>query len=439
MYRHIRKSCKVVKAEAIAAKEAAATPSITQQLEESKSHLAELSAQVAHMTLTLFMDLVREQATQLFDLKVSPLTTNSTAKERPSSAAIVIPIAPQIQIVSWSDIDRRIVISPADLQSAFVENPRLVECSRFDEETKADIDGAAPYVLDALMELTRRAHTAPTAQNVYWTPKKPSQAMVWNVDTWVAIPLVDATRMIFDSIVRYIHRISASPPQWSQVSRRAQSAIRWVLDLYGSSPEAFVTASKILMRAHLADLAPLPPDQQLLRAFAAARNASLLSKEIAPNQRLQWKCQMGHTFHLKYEDARDEGLWCDKCPTVGSAGEARCRRIFETLLGVPFPQIRPAFLIREATGQPLELDGYNEELKLAFEYQGVQHYQFSQKWHGSLEELQRQRDRDAEKVVMCQQHGVALLVIPHFITQPGAHIRARLTEMGYLGHQPTVQ
>jgi hypothetical protein len=80
------------------------------------------------------------------------------------------------------------------------------------------------------------------------------------------------------------------------------------------------------------------------------------------------------------------------------------------------------------------LDGYNEELKLAFEFQGIQHYQFSQKWHGSLQEFQRQRDRDAEKVVACQQHGVALLVIPHFITQLGVHIRARLTEMGYIGH-----
>jgi hypothetical protein len=235
--------------------------------------------------------------------------------------------------------------------------------------------------------------------------------------------------------VRCISQIAIAPTQWIQVSPEAQTAIKWIRNLYGSNPEAVVKGAKMLMRIHLATMAPLPPEQQVLHAFAMKRNSVLLSKTAAPNQSLQWMCSVGHKFQLKYEDARDEGLWCNQCPLTNSAGETRCRRILESLLDAPFPTVRPAFLIRESTGQPLELDGYNEELKLAFEYQGVQHYQFSQKWHGTLEAFQDQCDRDADKAAMCQQYGIALLVIPYHATRLGAHIRSRLTEMGYINQQ----
>ena len=44
-----------------------------------------------------------------------------------------------------------------------------------------------------------------------------------------------------------------------------------------------------------------------------------------------------------------------------------CREILESIYSVPFKPCRPNFLKNPKTGRNLELDGYNEELKIAFE------------------------------------------------------------------------
>ena len=44
----------------------------------------------------------------------------------------------------------------------------------------------------------------------------------------------------------------------------------------------------------------------------------------------------------------------------------------------------------------LRLDGYNEELKLAWEYNGVQHYYVADKHYGEAD-LDAQRKRDQKK------------------------------------------
>jgi hypothetical protein len=52
----------------------------------------------------------------------------------------------------------------------------------------------------------------------------------------------------------------------------------------------------------------------------------------------------------------------------------RCHIILEILTGRQFMSVRPYWLKNPETGRNLELDCYNEEYRLALEYNGVQHY-----------------------------------------------------------------
>ena len=86
---------------------------------------------------------------------------------------------------------------------------------------------------------------------------------------------------------------------------------------------------------------------------------------------------------------------------------------FESIFtGFQFPRKRPSFL-KSNTGRFLEVDGYCEELQLAFERQGEQHYVgdhfFYKRRRDSFPE---QVARDKLKVLQCAAAGVRLVVAP---------------------------
>lgn len=106
--------------------------------------------------------------------------------------------------------------------------------------------------------------------------------------------------------------------------------------------------------------------------------------------------------------------------------EEQCRQIFEQLFpGHVFVKARPAWLINPRTNHALELDGYNEELKLAFEYNGPQHYQYPNRYHRSETEWLEQKYRDLVKRQICNQRGVYLITIPYHV--PRHHLRSFIT------------
>lgn len=120
----------------------------------------------------------------------------------------------------------------------------------------------------------------------------------------------------------------------------------------------------------------------------------------------------------------------DPSPAVGcSRGEEACRVHMEKRFGVPFAKARPSFMRNPVTGENLELDVYNEELAIAVEYNGRQHYEFNSHFHnGSNDRFQNQQYRDLIKKQLCEQNGVRLVIVPYSvpIDQIGSYIDSEL-------------
>lgn len=132
----------------------------------------------------------------------------------------------------------------------------------------------------------------------------------------------------------------------------------------------------------------------------------LLTKEFKTiNTRLRIICLNGHLF-TRNKQKIFIGSWCKKCKIFKN--ESICRYIFESLFECKFIKCRPTWLINSKTNRKLELDGYNEQLKIAFEYDGEYHYKKTKK-------LINQQYRDNIKNELCKQNNINLIRIPYTI------------------------
>jgi hypothetical protein len=98
-----------------------------------------------------------------------------------------------------------------------------------------------------------------------------------------------------------------------------------------------------------------------------------------------------------------------------SKGERECRRVMEQLFQRAFPSKRPLFMLNAITGKPLELDCCNEDMKLAVEYNGVQHYKYTKVFHKNYETFRLQQYRDEMKKRLCEQNNYTLIIVPYTI------------------------
>ena len=106
----------------------------------------------------------------------------------------------------------------------------------------------------------------------------------------------------------------------------------------------------------------------------------------------------------------------------------------ENIFKIPFYKIRPDFLRNEVTGYNLEIDLYNDDLKLAIEVQGDQHYKFTPFFHRNKETFMLQRYRDEMKKEKCKKEGITLIEIPYKVGEKGlkTYLVNQLRLSGYL-------
>lgn len=101
-----------------------------------------------------------------------------------------------------------------------------------------------------------------------------------------------------------------------------------------------------------------------------------------------------------------------------SKGETCMKQCLETLYGKPFEKVRPSWLVNPKTGRRLELDCYNEELNIAGEYNGIQHYKYCPPYfHKTPEDFEKQQYRDKIKRGICNIHNVKLITVPYTVKE----------------------
>jgi len=100
--------------------------------------------------------------------------------------------------------------------------------------------------------------------------------------------------------------------------------------------------------------------------------------------------------------------------TAKNKHEKECRRILESIYKKSFHSVRPDFL-EYTNGHNLELDMYNESLKLAVEYQGIQHYKFNKFFHKSYDDFINLINRDNWKAQRCKELNIKLITVPYTI------------------------
>ena len=118
-----------------------------------------------------------------------------------------------------------------------------------------------------------------------------------------------------------------------------------------------------------------------------------------------------------------------------SKGEIECRNILEQIFKKRFDKIRPNFLKNPVTKNfNLELDCYNDDLKLALEYNGAQHYRYTPYFHKNKESFLNQQYRDELKRRMCEDNGITLIEVPYTAKneQLKPYIKKKLSKLGYI-------
>lgn len=147
-----------------------------------------------------------------------------------------------------------------------------------------------------------------------------------------------------------------------------------------------------------------------MKTLASSRGGKCLSKQYVRSQaKLRWKCSAGHSWEA-VPASIVAGRWCPECGR--GLGERLCRAFFEQKFKQPFPNKRPEWLL-DRNGKAMELDGYNNNLKIAFEHHGLQHYQVVG-WNlsPSARQLAAVQARDKLRRKSCRNAGVALIVVP---------------------------
>ena len=132
-----------------------------------------------------------------------------------------------------------------------------------------------------------------------------------------------------------------------------------------------------------------------------------LPEDVTGKTLLTLRCNRGHEFENSWTKMTSKRkAWCQIC-SKGSKSEEVARATFKQLFGGEFKKRRPTWL-RNSRGRQMELDGYEERLGIAFEYQGRQHFE-NIGIYGMGDRLEQRKADDELKKTLCRENHVELV------------------------------
>ena len=142
------------------------------------------------------------------------------------------------------------------------------------------------------------------------------------------------------------------------------------------------------------------------------------------NVQKHWKCLKCNNEWISTICNRSSGRGCPYCIFWNSQEEIR--DILEQLFRIKF--IKKRFKYKK---QNLEFDGYNEQLKIAFEYNGYQHYVYPNFFCKTEQRFLDQQKRDQLKIDYCKKNKIKLIIVPYTIKEKNfkSYIRNKCKEL----------
>ncbi len=136
---------------------------------------------------------------------------------------------------------------------------------------------------------------------------------------------------------------------------------------------------------------------------------SLDSDYLNAYSKLKVECNENHKFDITLSNLNLD-RWCPECSSRKM--ERYTKELIQTITNKKFIKIRPDWL-KNNEGNNLELDMYCEELKLAVEYNGIQHYKFSSFFHKDEISFQKRLTDDKLKSQLCINNKIDLIIVPY--------------------------
>lgn len=150
---------------------------------------------------------------------------------------------------------------------------------------------------------------------------------------------------------------------------------------------------------------------EIIKKYITPLGGKILSKSYINNETdLKFKCKKDHVFYESWNDVKNSMRWCKECAPNRFIGETLARMILEHLINCKMPST----YLKSMDG--LQLDGYCNKKKIAFEYQGYQHFTKESHYHQTENQFKTQKKRDSLKKELCSENRIILVEIFQFKT-----------------------